>query len=118
MALEISGKLIKVQPAQSGAGKNGTWTRQDFIIESNDRFPKKVCCSAWGEVVAEMGKYKTGDELKVFFNLESREYNERWYTDVRVWKIEKTAQGSESPDVEESSADAVAGKEFEDDLPF
>lgn len=122
MALEITGKIVKVLNPQTGNGKNGTWTKQDFIIETAEQFPKKICCSAWGDKVDALKNYSTGDVVKVSFNLESREYNERWYTDVRAWKIEggATAGASSSSGKKNSSddTDPFAETQGEDDLPF
>lgn len=128
MALEISGKIVKVLPEQTGSGKNGMWKKQEFILETVEQYPKKVCISAWGDKVDALQNYNSGDEVKVSFNIESREYNERWYTDVRVWKFESAGGSSTSsessprkeknktanPDVSTFHADS----QEEDDLPF
>jgi len=89
MALEIIGKLIKTLPVQSGTNARGTWSKQEFILETLEQYPRKICISAWGERVNELSAVPAGDVLKVSFSIESREYNERWYTDVRAWRIEK-----------------------------
>lgn len=123
MALEITGKLYKVLPEVTGAGKNGSWVKQEFILETTEQYPKKVCCSAWGEKVSIKG-YQLGDELKVSFNIESREYNERWYTDLRAWKIEGQKTGTDTtPAVQKeefpgnvTSFTTESGEA--DDLPF
>ena len=52
MALEISGKLLQILPEQTGTGKNGQWIKQDFIIETQEQYPRKVCFSAWGDKAA------------------------------------------------------------------
>ena len=77
MALEIIGNLWKVMPEQSGAGKNGTWVKQDFIIETDDQYPKKVCITAWGEKADELKK------LKLFVDLAKSDYRiDRFYPSV------------------------------------
>lgn len=88
MALELTGKLIKVLPEVSGQSQKGPWNKQDFIVETVDQFPKKVCLTAWGEKASDLKQYAPGDTLKVTLNLESREYNDRWYTEARAWRIE------------------------------
>ena len=123
MALEIIGKLIKVLPVQSGTNARGTWSKQEFILETMEQYPRKVCISAWGERVNELSAVSAGDILKVSFSVESREYNERWYTDVRAWRIEKqAAAGSVAPvnappppSVEDAS---FINQQEVDDLPF
>jgi hypothetical protein len=94
MALELTGKLIKVLNPQSGQGKNGTWQKQEFVIETADQYPKKICITAWSEKVDDLAKFSMGDNLKVSVNLESREYNEKWYTEARAWRIEADNGGS------------------------
>ena len=89
MALELVGKLIKVLPEVTGQGKNGPWSKQDFVIETLDsQYPKKVCMTAWGEKVNDLKQFADGDTLKATFSAESREYNERWYTELRAFRIE------------------------------
>ncbi|MBI3234793.1 MAG: DUF3127 domain-containing protein, partial [Bacteroidetes bacterium] len=88
MALEIQGKVIKIMPAESGE-KNGTaWSRQSFVIETADQYPKKICFGAFGDKVQIISKLKEGETVKVSFDVSSREYNDKWYTDLRPWKIE------------------------------
>jgi hypothetical protein len=89
MALELVGKLIKVLPEVTGQGKNGQWNKQDFVIETMDsQYPKKVCMTAWGEKANDLKQFADGDTLKATFSAESREYNERWYTELRAFRIE------------------------------
>jgi hypothetical protein len=61
-------------------------------VETQEQYPKKVCFSAWGDKVSILKSFKTEDTVKVSFNIESREFNGRWYTDLRVWKIEAGLQ--------------------------
>ncbi len=129
--LEITGKLVKVLPETSGQGKNGTWTKQDFVIETDEQYPKKVCISAWGDKAQTLRSVKPGDMLKVSFNIESREYNERWYTDIRAWRIERSAANAADlppyePQNQNTGALSSGSSSFEtfttggptDDLPF
>jgi len=84
--MEITGKLIQVLNAQSINGKNGAITKQDFVIETTDKFPKKVCLTMWGAVV-DTFNYERGETITVSFDLSSREYNGKWYTEAKAWKI-------------------------------
>ena len=86
--MEVSGNLIEVLPELSGTSKNGTaWTKQEFVIETTDKFPKKICLSISG-VQNNISQFSLGDSIKCHINIESREYNGRWFTDVKAWKIE------------------------------
>ena len=93
--MDIKGRVLQLLPLQTGEGKNGTWKKQDFVIETDGQYPKKVCISAWGDKINE-GVLKVGNEVNVSFDIESREYNGRWYTDVKAWKIDSVSGGGAS----------------------
>lgn len=98
MALEIVGKLIKVLPEVSGQSQKGAWSKQEFILETLDAsYPKKVCLTAWGDKVADLKQFGDGDTLKATFSAESREYNDRWYTELRAFRIEGAEGGGQEP---------------------
>ncbi|MBN1251326.1 MAG: DUF3127 domain-containing protein [Bacteroidales bacterium] len=119
MSLEIEGKVVKILPEQTGEGKNGKWVKQDFVIETSDQYPKKVCFSTWGEKATDVKTLGIGENVVVSFNAESREYQNKWYTDLRAWRIAKNSQ-SKSP-VNETipplTEDDIPPEE-NDDLPF
>ena len=93
MALEFEGNLIKVLPEVTGQGKNGAWVKQDFVLETEDQYPKKACFTAWGDKSADLKTFSLGEKLKIQFSVESREYNERWYTDLRAIRIDAAGGG-------------------------
>jgi Domain of unknown function (DUF3127) len=84
--MDISGKIIQLLAAQTGSGKNGQWKKQEFILETGDTYPKKICIAVWGDKI-DLASFKIGDALDVSFDVESREYNGKWYTDVKAWKV-------------------------------
>lgn len=91
--MEIKGKVVQLLPLQTGAGKNGTWKKQDFVIETDGQYPKKVCISAWGDKVGAES-LQVGKDVNVSFDVESREYNGKWYTDLKAWKLDTSGEGS------------------------
>jgi hypothetical protein len=115
--MQLTAKLVQLLPLQTGTGKNGQWKKQDIIVETEATYPKKICVSVWGDKIDASG-LQPGNLLKIDFDVESREFNGRWYTDVKAWKIE--VAGSAAPPVTEKSMDITgpghAGND--DDLPF
>ncbi|UCS94527.1 DUF3127 domain-containing protein [Echinicola marina] len=117
--MEITGKIIQIMPEQSGNGRNGTWRKQDFILETEGQYPKKVCLTVWGDKIDQFGMQQ-GDSVKAGIEIESREYNSRWYTDVKVWRVDKVVAGATS---DTANAGAPEVSTFNDDsgediLPF
>ena len=115
--MDINGKIIQLLGVQTGQGKNGTWKKQEFILETGDTYPKKVCIAVWGDKI-DMSQFRIGDPIQVSFDVESREYNGRWYTDVKAWKVvsagNNPGQGKDEPPVFNGPIDTMP----DDDLPF
>ncbi len=127
--MEISGKLIQKLPLQSGVGKTGTsWQKQEFVIETIETYPKKICANLWGDKTDALNALNIGDQVIMTFNLESREFNGKWYTDVKAWKIDPVAAAPSQAPQSGNSVPAAnpLPEEFEgtfvddsqDDLPF
>ena len=124
--MDISGKILQLLPAQTGSGKNGQWKKQEFILETGDTYPKKVCIAVWGDKI-DLASFKMGDAIDVSFDVESREYNGKWYTDVKAWKVVSASKQKEggrpaATASATSSSSAVPNitdiPPSDDDLPF
>lgn len=84
--MNISGKVVQVLPIQTGTSKAGNpWQKQEVVLEQGGKYPRKVCISLFGDNVAKIPQ--VGQVVMVSVDLESREFNGRWYTDVRAWNI-------------------------------
>ena len=123
--MQLSAKLIQILPLQSGTGKNGEWKKQDIIVETQEQYPKKICVSVWGDKIPSQPLI-VGINLLIDIDIESREYNGRWYTDVKAWKIqvsgeEKSLEIIQNNVVSNSEKDSSSIGIFDDeddDLPF
>ncbi len=117
--MEISGKIIAVLPIATGQGKNGTWRSQDYVLETGDQYPKKVCFNFFGDKI-EQFPLAIDEMVTISFDLDSREYNGRWFTSVRAWKAEKGAiNATQVPSsVSVPSFDAAPVGNEGTDLPF
>jgi len=120
--MEIIGKLIHKLPPVTGEGKNGTWKKQSFVIETQSEYPKKICFTSWGDKI-DMNSFTESDIIKVHFDIESREYNNNWYTDLRTWKIELNSPGgsgsiNDFPPFTEEDIPFALDEDPGDDLPF
>ena len=117
--MELAGKIIQILAEQSGQSARGGWRKQEYILETEGQYPKKVCFNAWGDKIDEFN-IKEGDELIVSINIESREYNGRWYTDVKAWKIQRggAPENQFAPSQQTAPSQSEAPPFFDDDVPF
>ena len=91
MDLKIQGRIIAVLPEVGGISKAGNqWKKQEYVLETFDQYPKKICFNAFGNKVDEFA-IQEGETLTVSVDIESREFNGRWYTDIRAWRVERGA---------------------------
>jgi hypothetical protein len=119
--MDITGKIIKILPLQSGQGKNGEWRKQEFVIQTEGPYPKNVCFTMWNSKI-EQNPISENQTVKVSFDPESREFNGKFYTDLIAWRVQGSdgatlQSGSAEADVINNQPDAVPD-DSTDDLPF
>ena len=117
--MEITGKIVELLPEKCGESSNGTWRKQEYILETASQYPKKVCFMAWGDKIDEFS-IKKGESLVVSVDLESREYNGRWYTDVKAWKISRNSIENQPPPNSQNDMGKPTDipDHLDDDIPF
>ena len=122
--MEITGKIIAVLPERGGVSKTGNeWKMQEYVLETHEQFPKKLCFNVFGADKISQFNIQAGDELTVSFDINAREYNGRWYNDIRAWRVERGAAPAptetpviNAPKVEVPDFSKAANDP--DDLPF
>ncbi|MCQ2311829.1 MAG: DUF3127 domain-containing protein [Paludibacteraceae bacterium] len=88
--MEVSGKIIQMLPLQEGIGRNGNpWKVQSAILETQDQYPRKVCFEVFGEDRIHNNPFKVDDIVTISFDIESREFNGRWYTSIRAYRVQQ-----------------------------
>jgi len=125
--MDLTVKLLSKLPEVKGTSQKGEWKKQDCIFETTEPFPKKVCISFWESQVEKIQAVSEGSTLQCHINIESREYNGKYYTDVRCWKFDvkskpetqshKSANWQE-PEPIENQHDLPPSEETEGKLPF
>lgn len=88
--MEIVGKIIQVLPVQEGVGRNGNpWKLQGYVLETIENYPRKVHFEVFGEDKIKNNPCDIDQVVTVSYDIESREFNGRWYTSIRAWKIQQ-----------------------------
>lgn len=100
------GTVIRILPVQEGVSKSGNaWRKGAFVIETEAQYPRTICFNIWNNRIDEF-PLTEGDLVEVRFDVESREYMERWYTDVTAYSVSKVDQTAAAA----PEADPFAGK--------
>ncbi|GMQ25244.1 DUF3127 domain-containing protein [Algoriphagus sp. oki45] len=115
--MELSGKIINQLQEVSGNSKSGNaWRKQEYILETGGQYPKKVCVAIWGDKIDQFA-LKVGEQVTLGIDVESREYNGRWYTEVKAYKVDRTG-ASNGPASSIPEVDTFYSESEEDKLPF
>ncbi len=122
MSLQIKGKIQEILKSESGVSRAGKeWKKQEFVIETDEQYPRKVCFTLFNDKTSLIDGLSTGEEVEVSFNVESREYNGKWFHNINAWKIDKpTAENLPEAPPEFSMGDIPPepADDESNDLPF
>ena len=95
--MEITGKIIVALPETGGtSAKGNVWKKREYVLETQETYPKKVAFNFFGDRVDQF-PLQVGQVVKISFDIDSREYNGRWYVDCRAWKAEPADAAAAAP---------------------
>jgi hypothetical protein len=127
--MELTGKIIAVMEPRGGvsARTGNTWKTQEYVLEVPGQYPKRCLFNVFGEDRINQFNIQNGDELTIQFDIDAREYNGRWYNDIRAYNVIRGqqpvpgAQPVAAPSEATSPfppAQEPASEGASDDLPF
>ncbi|MBO5832438.1 MAG: DUF3127 domain-containing protein [Alistipes sp.] len=122
--MEFVGKVLEILPAVSGQSARGTWERQTVVFEqANKQFGKEIAVTFMNKA-QDVAMLRVGESYTVSFDIESRKYMDKWYTDVRAWRVQPQQPQAQPPMqdmppfMEEPQPQYSAGAGVVDDIPF
>lgn len=127
--MDAEGKIIVKLPLQSGVSKAGNnWSKQEYVLETQEAYPKKIHFSFFGDR-ANQYPLEVGDTVRLSFDIDSHEYNGRWFTSINGWKAEKIDLNNQAPQTTQQNTAGVSetvppppvftpAADEPDDLPF
>ena len=127
--MELTGKIIAVMEARGGvsARTGNSWKTQEYVLEVPGQYPKRCVFNVFGEDRINQFNIQNGDELTIQFDIDAREYNGRWYNDVRAYNVIRGQQPVAGASVAAAPSAATspfppaqepASEGSSDDLPF
>lgn len=126
--MEFTGKIIAILPMRGGIAKStgNEWKVQEFVIENHDQYPRKMCFEVFGADKISQFNIQMGEELTVSFDIDARQWQDRWFNSIRAWKVDRVAaqpvqpmaqgQGAQAP--QPTATPPYIPSESNDDLPF
>ena len=92
--MDLTGKVIAILQANSGvsARTGNSWMSQEYVIEVPGQYPRKMMFRVFGEDRIKQFNIQAGEDITVQFDIDAREYNGRWYNDIRAYNVIKSQQ--------------------------
>lgn len=124
-AIYIEGQITAILPETRGVGQKGEWVSQDFVLKTEDNYPKNICFTIFGADKIKEANIRIGDVVSIGVNLESREFNGRWYTSIKAWSVKKKSEARQQqseptppPSSKPKQNYASTSQDDTDTLPF
>ena len=122
--MDFEGKVLEILPAVTGQSARGMWERQTVVFEqANKQFGKEIAVTFMNKA-QDVAMLRVGESYTVSFDIESRKYMDKWYTDVRAWRVQPEQTQAQPPVqdmppfIEEPQTTYSAGAGVVDDIPF
>lgn len=127
--MEFIGKIIAVLPAKGGVSTRtgNEWKAQEYVIEdsASGQYPRRMCFEVFGADRIAQFNIQVGQDLKVYFDIDANQWQDRWFNRIRAWKVEPATAATAAPvqgipvppPAPTAAPDFLAG-DAKDDLPF
>ncbi len=90
--MEMTGVVIAILPERSGTSQRGEWKLQSFVIETQEQYPKHLCFEVFGADRIAQFNIKGGETITVQFDIDARQYQDRWFNSIKAWNIIRPGQ--------------------------
>jgi len=122
MSFEITGKLHKKFDIES---KSASFQAREFVILIEEgNYPQYIKFQLTQDRCNLVDNVEQNETIKIWFDLRGREWNEKYFTNLNAWKIEKmSSQDNNKAPIDsdfpsENDFEGFSGGDMEDDLPF
>lgn len=128
MSMEFTARVAQILPEVGGTSKTGNaWRKLEVVFETPTNYGKmkRIVAAIWGDNI-DRYQLVTGEMVTVNFDIESRDYNGRWYTEVKALSIRREGESAASSGPARPAAQAPGQRtppvftppSDDDDLPF
>lgn len=97
--MEFSGRVIAILPPKTGVSKStgNEWKAQSYVVENHDQYPRRMCFEVFGADKIDQFNIQMGEELNVSFDIDARQWQDKWFNSIRAWKVERVQEGTPEP---------------------
>jgi len=118
--MEITGKIKVIFDEKE---LKGGFTKREFVLSTEDQYPQHLMFELLKDKTTLVNGFKSGDKVKVLFDIRGREWQDKYFNSLVAWKIENLGAAANAPmggndmPPPPSPIDTITDP-IEDDLPF
>lgn len=92
--MEITGAVKAIMPVQTGVSQKtgNSWASMEFVLETQEQYPKHCVMRIFGQDKINSFNLQLGEVITACFDIDSHEYNGRWFNDVSCFSIKRNGQ--------------------------
>lgn len=92
--MDFRARMIQFLGETGGTSKAGNpWKKKEWVVETEGQYPRKVKVQCFGDR-SDTINMEPGKLYVLSVDLESREFNGRWYTDVSVFRVNEAGENT------------------------
>lgn len=92
--MRLIAKFVKALDVVSGETERGAWCRGGMVVRTIDDREQLVAFTAFGDEKCKVcSTFLVDDIVQVTFQPESREFGEKWFTDLRLISVQLVGVG-------------------------
>ncbi|MGJ8638889.1 MAG: DUF3127 domain-containing protein [Opitutaceae bacterium] len=93
---ELTGTVKDIFEEQTFASG---FNKREFVVTSTaQKFPQDIKFECLKDKVELVNRLNKGDEVKVTFDINGREWNGKYFVNLAAWKVEATSGAARSDD--------------------
>ena len=87
--MDLTGKIIAVMQPRSGVSQRtgNPWMTQEYVLEVPGQYPRRMVFNIFGEDRIKQFNIQMGQDYTVSFDIDAREYQGRWFNDIRAYNV-------------------------------
>lgn len=102
-------------PERSGTSARGEWHSRQFVIETQEQYPKHLCFEVFGADRLAQFNIQGGETITVSFDIDARQWQDKWFNSIKAWNITRPGQQQANG---YGSNNAAAGQQASENIAY
>ncbi len=85
---QLQARFVRILETKEGTSKKGDpYKFLTFLVSTEGQYPKNIALSCGIKAASYVEKLRTGQMVDFDYDLDSKEFNGKWYTSANVYRV-------------------------------